>query len=107
MSKSLVEKGGKMKGLLLGMMLSAMLFAPGVSSTSMQVQYAQASAEENVMANMAKTQLILKKLRGSMAIISDLDDLERAGMDKRDVNRMRRAMNQKIKQLMDEAIEAL
>jgi len=42
-----------------------------------------------------------------MAIISDLDDLERAGMDKRDVNRMRRAMNQKIKQLMDEAINSI
>jgi len=107
MSKSLVEQGGKMKGLLLSMMLSAILFAPGVSSTSMQAQYAQASAEESVMADMAKIQLILKKLRGSMASLSDLDDLERAGMDKRDVNRMRRAMKQKIKQLIDEAIDSI
>jgi len=92
------------KSAILGFAFMALVFAPPVSPTSMQMQYAQAMAGEN---SMAKIQLILKKLRGSMTSIKDFDELEDAGMSKRDVDRMRHAMGQKIKQLTDEAITSI
>jgi len=49
----------------------------------------------------------LKKLRGSMTSMKDFDELETAGMPKKDVDRMRRAMSHKIKQLTDEAISSI
>jgi len=39
--------------------------------------------------------------------MKDLDELEKAGMSKEDVDRMRRAMEQKIQQLTDEAIASI
>jgi len=39
--------------------------------------------------------------------MKDFDELEKAGMSKSDVDRMRRAMTQKIKQLTDEAINSI
>ncbi|MDX8380974.1 MAG: hypothetical protein R8M14_02545 [Ghiorsea sp.] len=55
--------------------------------------------------NMAQVQLILKKLRSSMANMKDFDDLEEAGMDKVDVDRLRNAMKGKIKQMTTDAVD--
>ncbi len=55
----------------------------------------------------AKVQLMLKKLRESMASLKDLDELEKAGMSKKDVDRMRRALKAKIEELIDETIASI
>jgi hypothetical protein len=39
--------------------------------------------------------------------MKDFDELEKAGMPKKDVDRMRRAMTHKIQQLTDEAISSI
>jgi len=57
--------------------------------------------------SMAQVQLILKKLRGSMASMKDFDALEKAGMDKKDVDRLRRAMKAKIQQMTSDAVELI
>ena len=57
--------------------------------------------------NMAQVQLILKKLRSSMANMKDFDELEEAGMDKKDVDRLRRAMKGKIKQMTTDAVDLI
>jgi len=92
------------KGMVLSFALVVLISAPVFSSTSLQLQYTHAMAEEN---SMAKIQLILKKLRGSMTSMKDFDELEKAGMPKKDVDRMRRAMTHKIQQLTDEAISSI
>jgi len=92
------------RGSVLGFALMVLMIAPAISPASMQLEYPQAVAAEN---SMAKIQLILKKLRGSMTSMKDLDELEQSGMPKRDVDRMRRAMDHKIKQLTDEAISSI
>jgi len=91
------------KSMLLGFALLVLISAPLLSS-SMQWQYPQSIAEES---GMAKIQLILKKLRGSMNSMKDFDELEAAGMGKKDVDRMRRAMSHKIKQLTDDAVSSI
>ncbi|HXH72241.1 MAG TPA: hypothetical protein VNI58_05435 [Mariprofundaceae bacterium] len=53
---------------------------------------------------MEKVHLILKKLRDAMASMKDLDELESAGMPKSDVDRMRSAMQNKINQMMTDAM---
>jgi len=92
------------KGFVLGFTLLLLMSAPVVSPVLMQLQYPQAVAAESPM---AKIQLILKKLRGSMTSMKDFDELEQAGMPKKDVDRMRRAMSHKIQQLTDEAIASI
>jgi len=57
--------------------------------------------------SMKRVNLIIRKLRDAMSSMNDLDELEKAGMSKRDVDRMRNAMNEKIKQMMDEAVGAI
>jgi len=59
------------------------------------------------VADMAQIRLILKKLRGSMASLKDFDELEAAGMDKADVDRLRKAMKGKIKQMTTDAVELI
>ena len=54
--------------------------------------------------NMAQVQLILKKLRSSMSNMKDFDELEAAGMEKEDVDRLRNAMKGKIKQMTSDAV---
>ncbi|MDQ6976390.1 MAG: hypothetical protein Q9M22_07490, partial [Mariprofundaceae bacterium] len=66
----------------------------------------QLHAEEEQL-GMHQVQLILKKLRASMASMKDFDELETAGMSKKDVDRMRRAMSQKVKKLTSEAIDLI
>jgi len=86
--------------------LAALITAPSVSPTTGLIQYQQATAADEA-SSMAKIQLILKKLRGSMSSMKDFDELEKAGMPKSDVDRMRRAMAQKTKQLTDDAINSI
>ncbi len=58
-------------------------------------------------ANMEQVQLLLKKLRASMESLKDFDELEAAGMDKEDVDRLRNAMKQKIKQMTSDAVDLI
>ncbi|MDQ6955128.1 MAG: hypothetical protein Q9M20_06755 [Mariprofundaceae bacterium] len=92
------------KGVVLGFVLIVLMISPVLSPSVMQWQYAKAVAAAS---SMSKIQLILKKMRGSMTSMKDFDELEAAGMAKKDVDRMRRAMTQKIQQLTDEAIESI
>ena len=57
--------------------------------------------------NMAQVQLILKKMKESMKNMKDFDELEKAGMDKNDVDRMRNAMNVRIKQMTTSAVDLI
>ncbi len=91
------------RGILLGLALMLAVAGPSVSPTSMAVGYETVQAASS----MAQIQLILKKLRGSMSSMKDFDQLEAAGMAKKDVDRMRRAMKQKIQQLTDDAVASI
>ena len=57
--------------------------------------------------NMEQVQLILKKLKSSMQNMKDFDELEKAGMDKRDVDRLRNAMRAKIRQMTSDAVDLI
>jgi len=82
------------------------LVSANIAPAAMNFSYVQqAMAADDT--GMGKVSLLLKKLRASMASIKDLDELEKAGMSKRDVDRMRRAMQQKIQQLTDEAVASI
>ena len=94
-----------MKSLMLSLALLVLAAAPVLSPSSLQLQYPQAVAAQGD--SMSKIQLILKKLRSSMTSMKDFDELEKSGMPKKDVDRMRRAMNQKIQQLTDEAVSSI
>ncbi|RMG56150.1 MAG: hypothetical protein D6717_07010 [Gammaproteobacteria bacterium] len=59
------------------------------------------AAEDDAM---HRVQLMLKKLRSAMSSLKDLDELEKAGMPKKDVDRMRRAMNSKIQDMINETL---
>jgi len=75
-----------------------------ISEASLMPAYNLAIAEEG---SMAKVQLMLKKLKSSMESLKDFDDLEKAGMAKKDVDRMRRAMNEKIKRMTGDTIDLI
>jgi len=83
------------KWLVLGALLTAILMAPP--------QF-EAHAETS---DFAKVQLMLKKLRDSMSGLKDLDELEKAGMSKKDVDRMRRVLKRKIQQMIDDTISSI
>ncbi|MDQ7004626.1 MAG: hypothetical protein Q9N67_06810 [Ghiorsea sp.] len=55
-------------------------------------------------ANMAQIQLILKKMKSNMQNMKDFDELEDAGMDKKDVDRLRNATKAKVQQMTSNAI---
>jgi len=88
--------------LVVGLMLSAGVFTatPHQGSISFSMPMAQADG-------MGQVQLVLKKLRNSMASMKDFDALEDAGMDRKDVDRMRRAMKSKIKQMVNDAVDLI
>jgi len=65
------------------------------------------AAEATTSNNMKRVTLIIRKLRDAMASMKDFDELEKAGLAKKDVDRMRRAMNDKIQQMMEDAIYAI
>lgn len=86
--------------IILAVTLSLFIMTVSVSNGRLDVQGTPAFAADG----MAQVQLILKKLRSSLVSLKDFDELEAAGMDKADVNRMRRAMEQKIKQMTGDAV---
>ncbi len=69
-------------------------------------QQSQAATSE-ASAGMKRVTLIIKKLRDAMGSMKDFDELEKAGLRKKDVDRMRRAMDTKIQQMMEDAIYAI
>jgi len=91
------------RGILLGGALMLAAVSPSISPYGMHVQYTSVHAADS----MAEIQLILKKLRASMSSMKDFDALEKAGMPKKDVDRMRRAMSQKIQQLTNDAVASI
>lgn len=56
---------------------------------------------------MGRVKLLMQKLRESMQSLRDLDELEKAGMPKQDVDRMRRALQSKIQQMIDETVRSI
>jgi len=62
------------------------------------------AAEQGSVGKMQQIHLILKKLQDAMTSMKDFDELEKSGMPRKSVNRMRRAMQLKIDQMMEEAI---
>lgn len=95
---------------LLAVMTLAVMFAVATpqSSTTHHTSftYAQAEAADGID-GMKRLNLILKKLRDAMGSMKDFDELEKAGLSKKDVNRMRHAMQDKISQMMEDAIYAI
>lgn len=79
--------------------------AVGIQSVSVAHAASEAAAAGDK--SMANVQLILKKLRNSLANMKDFDALEDAGMDKVDVDKMRRAMKQKIQQMTADAVDMI
>jgi len=81
-----------------------------VSSTSTSASllgYSHVLAAESASAGMKRVTLIIRKLREAMGSMKDFDELEKAGLRKKDVDRMRRAMQAKIQQMMEDAIYAI
>ncbi len=91
---------------LVHFVMAALLTVFAISGGSW-VSTASAEAATSQDKSMANVQLILKKLRDSMLSMKDFDALEDAGMDKADVDRMRRAMKQKIQQMTSDAVEMI
>lgn len=87
------------------MVAAAVAFAfPGSVKPQQSGWFAVAMAQDGGDHSMAKLRVVMNKLRDAMASMKDLDDLEAAGMPKKDVDRMRNAMQLKIQQMMDEAM---
>ncbi|WP_236075408.1 hypothetical protein [Mariprofundus sp. EBB-1] len=83
-------------------------YAPlSISTTSFGYQQAQAAGAADADTGMKRVTLIIKKLRDAMGSMKDFDELEKAGLQKKDVDRMRRAMDSKIQQMMEDAIYAI
>jgi len=80
--------------------------APVTSTQSLSFGYQKVQAAEAID-GMKRLNLILKKLRDAMGSMKDFDELEKAGLQKKDVDRMRRAMEDKIRQMMEDAIYAI
>ena len=100
----------RLRGAALSLVLTLMVLTPQVSVVhdSVVVGYTSAQAEDvQAKDGITKIQLILKKLRGSMTSMKDFNELEVAGMPRKDVERMRKAMSNKIKQLTDQAIDLI
>ncbi len=82
-------------------------YAPlSISTAPLGYQHAQA-ASADAGKGMKRVTLIIKKLRDAMGSMKDFDELEKAGLRKKDVDRMRRAMDTKIQQMMEDAIYAI
>lgn len=65
----------------------------------------EAAERGNPSGGMGHVRLILQKLQDAMASMKDLDELEKSGMPRENVDRMRRAMQLKINQMMEDAIK--
>jgi len=62
------------------------------------------AAEES---GMDRVTIQLKKLRDAMSSMQELDELEKAGMPRQDVDRMRKAMQSKISEMMNDAMTSI
>jgi len=94
------------KILLAGLMASGIALVAPVPIHSGLDLYAPAMAEEQIN-HMAQMRLTLKKLQDAMSSMKDFDELEKAGMPKSNVDRMRSAMQLKINRMMDEVLEEI
>ncbi len=94
------------KGILVIAMAGVLALAAPVSSPLSPAGYQQLHAAES-NEGMKRLNLIIKKLRDAMGSMKDFDELEKAGLSKKDVNRMRSAMQLKIQQMMEDAIYAI
>jgi len=74
--------------------------APVVSLDGMSYPLVRAAEDSG----MKKVHIILQKLQDAMVSMKDFDQLEAVGMPKKNVDRMRRAMQTKINQMMEEVI---
>ncbi len=83
------------------------MFAALLGVVVQQTVLARVSPAYAADGNMAQVQLILKKLKSSMENMKDFDELEKAGMDKRDVDRLRNAMRAKIRQMTSDAVDLI
>jgi len=77
-----------------------------LSLTSTTLGYQQSQAATTVD-GMKRVKLILRKLSDALGSMKDFDELQKAGLKKKDVDRMRRAMEAKIQQMMEDAIYAI
>lgn len=57
--------------------------------------------------SMQRLHIMLLKLKDASASLKDMDKLEQAGMEHRQVERMRQAMRRKIQQMIDETIRQI
>ncbi len=93
----LVHKEGEVQHLKL------LLIAFVISCWGVGLTPHQAHADDG----MAKVQLIIKKMKSNMQNMKDFDELEKAGMDKVDVERLRKATRAKIKQMTSDAVNLI
>ncbi len=91
---------------ILGLLFAVALF-PVMNTGGVFLEVGINPAYGAEKAGMEQVQLIMKKLRASMSSMKDFDELEKAGMPKKDVDRMRRAMQQKIEKLTSEAVDLI
>jgi len=75
------------------------------TSRGLFISSVAAAEQGNAAGGMGHVRLILKKLQDAMANMKDLDELEKSGMPKESVDRMRRVMQIKINQMMEDAIK--
>lgn len=85
---------------------SILALAAPLATNPASAGYAVAMAGEQVD-HMAQMRLTLKKLQDAMSSMKDFDELEKAGMPKVNVDRMRSAMQIKINQMMDEVLQEI
>jgi len=97
-----------LKKSILTMVVAALLAltAPVSHSITTPLAYNHVQAAETAD-GMKRLNLIIKKLRDAMGSMKDFDQLEQAGLRKKDVDRMRQAMQKKIEQMMEDAIYAI
>ena len=95
------------KYLFIMMMAFGIAVMAPASMTLTQTGYQQAQAADAAVSSMKRVTIIIRKLREAMSSMKDFDELEKAGLRKKDVDRMRRAMDAKIQQMMEDAIYAI
>ena len=94
-----------MKSLFFVLILfGAVFMAGGMSASVKGITVPVLMAAEG---GMDRVRLELKKLRDAMASMKELNELEKAGMPKADVDRMRRAMMSKINDMMTDAMASI
>ncbi len=86
--------------------LGLSFFLPDIPRHGTELHFGLVSAQADDE-GMVRVRRTLNKLKGAMKSLNDFDELEKAGMPKKDVDRMRRAMEKKIQNMMNDAIRAI